>query len=157
MPYPYDQLTSFRELLQQTSLFDALTHIAETLKSTLSAERASVLIYERDQKLLWTVVHEEKEKIVVPYDQGIVGETLRTGKVQIENEPYDNVNFFAEVDMQLEFYTQSILAIPIFNTNEKIIGVIELLNKPGGFTKEDREYITHFTNSISGYIEENAL
>ena len=115
MQYPYDQLTEFRELQQQTSLFDALTHISETLKGTLSAERASVLIYEREQDLLWTVVDEHKEKIIVPYDQGIVGKVLRTGKVQLENEPYDNPNFFSEVDTQLGFYTQSILAAPIFD------------------------------------------
>ena len=158
MQYPYDQLAKFREFLQQeASLFDALTHISETIKSTLSAERASVLIYEREQDLLWTVVGEQKEKIIIPYDQGIAGKVLRTGKVQLENEPYDNPNFFSEVDMQLGFYTQSILAAPIFDDQNQIIGIIELLNKPDGFTKEDREYITHFTNSISGYIEENAL
>ena len=158
MSSPYDQLSEFHKLLEEkVSLYDALKYVAESLKSMLSAERASLLIYDREEEQLWTVVVEQNEKIVVPYDLGIVGETLRTGKVQLENEPYDNTNFFAEVDMQLGFYTQSILAAPIFDAQSQIIGVIELLNKPGGFTKEDHDFITYFANSISGFIEENTL
>lgn len=157
MPSLDDQLAEFRELLHEdkVSLFDALMHITETLKKALSAERASLLIYDRDNERLWSVVDEQQEKIVVPYDQGIVGATLRTGRVQLENEPYDNPNFFSEVDMQLGFYTQSILAAPIFDAQNQVIGVIEILNKPGGFTKEDREYITYFVNAISGFIVDN--
>ena len=139
MPDPYDQLAKFRELLQQKEpLFDVLRHVSLILKHTLSAQQASLFIYDREHEQLWTVLDDREEKIVVPCYLGIVGKTVRTGKVQLENEPYDNPNFFAEVDTQLAFYTQSILTTPILNTRQKVIGVIELLNKPGGFTKDDK-------------------
>jgi len=158
MSSPYDQLAEFHRLLEEkASLYDALLYVAEGLKKMLSAERASLLIYDREEEQLWTRVLEQDEKVLVPFDQGIVGDALRTGRVQLENEPYDNPNFFAEVDMQLGFYTQSILAAPVFDAQNQVIGVIELLNKPGGFTKADREFITHFANSISGFIEESTL
>ena len=153
MPSLDDQLAEFHKLLQdKVSLFDALMHITETLKKALSAERASLLIYDRDNEQLWSVVDEQQEKIVVPYDQGIVGATLRTGRVQLENEPYDNPNFFSEVDMQLGFYTQSILAAPLFDDQQNIIGVIELLNKPGGFTKDDKNFVYALTHALSKHI-----
>ena len=153
-----DRYRSFHELLQQEdSLEETLRMLCKTLKTILSVEQASVLLYDKEEKQLWTVLMDQKEKILVPYDQGIVGETFRTAKVQLENEPYDNPNFFAEVDMQLGFYTQSILAAPLFDEQDNVIGVIELLNKPGGFDKADHECITYFANVISDLLENNNI
>ena len=141
-----------KTLQQQSSLEETLVDVSNTLKKMLTVQRASVLLYDNKAKQFWTKIANHDEKIVVPYDQGIVGESYRTGKVQLENEPYDNPNFFAEIDMQLGFYTQNILAAPLFNTKEEIIGVLELINKPDGFTKEDRELISYFTDTISSVV-----
>ena len=149
----HDQLAEFHALLQQqASPFEALYFIAENVKKALSAERASVLVYDKEREQFWTKVGESQEKIVVPYDQGIVGKTFRTGKVQLENEPYNSSHFFAEVDMQLGYYTQNILAFPLFDANQDIIAIIELLNKPTSFTKKDKNFVNDLTQQISPHM-----
>ena len=153
MPNFDDRLAEFSLLLEHSeSLFDALRQISKRLQSMLGAERASVLLYDKKRHLLRRVAGEDEEMIVVPYDQGVVGESLRTGKVQLENEPYNSTNFFAEVDMQLGFYTQSILTIPLFNDQQNIIGVIELLNKKGGFGKDDKAFAETLSHALSTHI-----
>ena len=150
----YTRLSSFaQELLTKDSLTEGLRYIASSVKTMLPAERASIFIYDKKANRVWTTHADNAEQIVVPYDLGIVGDTIRTQKVQLENEPYDNPNFFSESDIETGYYTKNILAAPIFNSAQEVIGVLQLLNKRGGFDKEDKAFISFFAHYISGFIE----
>ena len=150
----YEQLANFSKVLLSTAcLEDGLRLISKYTKKMIAAERTSIFIHDAKHGRLWTVLADEKEKIVIPYDVGLVGQTMRTQKGVLENEPYNNANFLADVDMETGYYTQSILTAPIFNSKRRIIGVLELLNKKGGFSNDDKIFIDFFAHYISGYIE----
>jgi len=147
------QLASFdKSVLDSASHIEALEYISMHVKSLVGAERCSIFIYDQEDDELWTTLADGAEKIIIPYDIGIVGQTIRVKKPVIENDPYDNANFLSDVDMKTGYYTQNILTVPIFNTQNEVVGVLQLLNKEGGFSKKDVESIASFAKSVSGYI-----
>ena len=148
------QLPDFdKDGLNKSTHFDTLRYITLHAKSMINAERCSVFIYIHKEDKLSTILADGEEKIIMPYDMGIVGETIRVKKSIIENEPYSNPNFLADVDMQTGYYTQNILTTPIFDAENEVIGALQLLNKKEGFTKADAQAITSFAEEISSFIE----
>ena len=150
----YMQLKNFsKNLLSKVSLIDSLPYISANAKEIIGADRCSIFIYNEAENKLWTTLADGVEKIVVPFDMGIVGQTIRIQKPIMENEAYNNPNFLSDVDMRTGYYTKNILTAPIFNSKREIVGVLELLNKNGGFDEKDIEFITFFSHYISGFIE----
>ncbi len=146
------ELTEFgKNLLNMDSLSDGLAYISLNAKSMTEADRCSIFIYKEDE--LWTTLADGTEKIIIPYDMGIVGETIRGRKPILENTPYDNQNFLSNIDMETGYYTQSLLTSPIFNSRREVIGVIQLLNKENGFNKKDMEFLSFFAHYVSSFIE----
>ena len=57
---------------------------------------------------------------------------------------------------QSGFVTHSLIAAPLL-VNEKAIGVIELFNKPGGFTENDLDLLTAIASTAAIAIENARL
>ncbi len=142
-----------KELVNTESLLEGLHCISKNSGSIMKAERCSIFIYDEHKNELWTTLADGAGKIIIPSDVGIVGDTLRLKKVILENEPYNNPNFLSDIDMGTGYYTQNLLTAPIFNSKRHVVGVLELLNKENGFSREDSEFITFFSHYISGFIE----
>ena len=137
---------TFNETMQSVSTF---------LKKHIPADRASIFIYDAKTDRLWSAHADNVDEINVPADMGLIGLSLKNKEIILENEPYGNSHFLADVDMQTGYYTQNTLSVPVFNTQKEIIAVLQLLNKRGGFTKADKHFIDVFTQKLSPYIEEN--
>ena len=154
----YRQLTDFgKNLLDKDDLSEGLLYISSSAKNITGAERCSLFMYNKKDSELTTTLADGIEKIILPSDMGIVGQTIQMEKPIIENHPYDNKNFLADIDMETGYYTKNLLTTPIFNSQRDIIGVIELLNKDGGFKKEDMEFVSFFSHYVSGFIELSEL
>lgn len=150
----YTKLSEFgRELLNKKSLPEGLPHISKYVKNVIGAERCSIFINDDTSKELWTTLADGVEKIIVPSDKGIVGHTLVARKPIIANDVYSNPHFLSEVDAQTGYKTKNIVTAPIFNSQRNIIGVLELLNKDGGFDNEDVKFMIFFAHYISGFLE----
>ena len=127
--------------------------ISEYAKQVSGAERCSIFIYNPKIQMLWTTLADGIEKIMVHKDDGIVGHTLKEGKPILVNNPYEDARFLHTIDNKTGFVTENIASIPIFDSARHIIGVFQLLNKPGGFSKEDAKFMIFFAHYISGYLE----
>ncbi len=150
----YALLSKFsRGLVKIPSLDEGLPFISQKAKKIIGADRCSVFIYSSDKDELWTTLSDGVEKIVIPFDMGIVGQTVRTKQPIIENDAYSNSNFLSEIDAQTGYYTRNILTSPVINSKREVIGVFQLLNKETGFTREDVEFITFFAHYVSGFLE----
>jgi len=150
----YVKLAKFGQiLLTKKSVPDGLPHISEYAKEVLDAQRCSIFIYDAKNEELWTTIADGVDKITLPSDKGLVGQTLKERKSFIENNPYSNRNFLPEVDTQTGFKTQNIITAPIFDSKNEVIGVLELLNKDGGFDEDDAKFMTFFAHYISGFLE----
>ena len=150
----YAKLSEFgRELLNKKSLPEGLPHISKYVKDVIEADRCSIFINDIVKKELWTTLADGVEKIIVPSDKGIVGHTLIARKPIIANEVYSNPHFLSEIDTETGYKTKNIVTAPIFNSQREIIGVLELLNKDGGFDNEDVKFMIFFAHYISGFLE----
>ena len=141
------------QILYKKSLPEGLPHIAKYAKEVIGADRCSMFIYSPKNSELWTTLADGVERIVISADTGIVGETLRTKKAILENDVHSNPKFFGGVDTVTGYTTKNIVTAPIFNTDEEIVGVLELLNKNDGFNEDEIRHMTFFSKSLSDFID----
>jgi GAF domain-containing protein len=150
----YATLSEFgRSLLKRPTLSEGLPMISEYAKQVSGAERCSIFIYNPKIQMLWTTLADGIEKIMVHHDDGIVGHTVKEGKPILVNNPYEDERFLHTIDNKTGFVTENIASIPIFDSARRVIGVFQLLNKSGGFSREDAKFMIFFAHYISGYIE----
>ena len=150
----YSKLAEFgRELLNKKSLVEGLPLISKYVKDVIGAERCSIFIHDLEDKELWTTLSDGVEKIVLGSDKGIVGHTIRERKPLLENDVYSNPHFLPEIDNETGYTTKNLVTAPIFNSQRNIIGVLQLLNKDGGFDQEDIKFMIFFAHYISGFLE----
>lgn len=151
----YKRIADFGKQLSQYDKVEAtLPGIAEEAKAIINAERCSIFILDRTSNMLWTKLSDGIGRIAIGLDSGIVGDTARSKKGQIVNNPYEDSRFLPKIDEKSGFVTRNILAIPIFNSRQEVIGVIQLLNKYNGdFNEGDEGVMSFFANYVSGALE----
>ncbi|WP_457747119.1 GAF domain-containing protein [Sulfurimonas sp.] len=142
-----------RELLAKRSLQEGLPLISKYVKEVINADRCSIFIYEQSTKELWTTLSDGVDKIKVSADKGLVGKTINERKPLQANNAYAHPAFLRDIDKKTGYITHSIITAPIFSSSREIIGVLELLNKEGGFDDEDTKFMIFFAHYISGFIE----
>ncbi len=150
----YIKLANFgRELLQKKSLSEGLPHIATYAKDIIGARRCSIYMYNKDNDELWTTLADGIEKLHLTSDKGIVGQTIRAKKPIIVNDAYSHPDFLQTIDEGTGYVTVNIVTAPIFSSNREVIGVLQLLNKDGGFDDEDVRFMIFFAHYVSGFLE----
>lgn len=151
----YKRIADFgKRLTQLDQIEEALPTISEEAKAIVNAERCSIFIVDRAGSMLWTKLSDGIGRIAIGIDSGIVGDTVHTKKVQMVNNPYEDSRFLAKIDEKSGFVTRNILAVPIFNSRQEVIGIIQLLNKYNGdFNENDEGIMSFFANYISGSLE----
>lgn len=140
-------------LLNNKNFESGLNLISDHLSDMTGAERCSIFIYEKEQDELWTILSTGIAKIHVPSDKGIVGYVFRTKDSIIENNVSANINFLSDVDRHSGYKTINIIACPIYNSKQTLIGVLELLNKPNGFTEDDLDFLNVYAGYIGSILE----
>ena len=151
----YIKLAAFgRQLLERvSSLEQGLPMIAEYAKEVIGADRCSIYVYSPKINMLWTTLADGIEKIMINADEGIAGSTLNEQKPIIVNEPYKDPRFLQKIDHKSGYITKNIASVPVFDSNRKVIGVLQLLNKSEEFTTKDTRFMIFFAHYISGYLE----
>lgn len=150
----YSKLADFgKELLTKNSLTEGLPLIAKYAKEVSDADRCSIYMFDEHKNELWTTLADGIEKIILPANKGIVGLTLEKAKPIIENAPYSNPHFLQDIDETSGYKTHNIATTPIFNSQKKVLGVLQLLNKEGDFDDEDIKFMVFFSHYISGFLE----
>jgi signal transduction protein with GAF and PtsI domain len=142
-----------RELLTKASLEDGLPLISKYVKDVVGADRCSIFIYNAKEHRLWTTIAEGVERIEVDVQEGVVGHTIRTQEPIITNDAYAHPHFLPKIDKETGYKTHNLITAPIFDSKRIIIGVLELLNKEGGFNEEDVKFMKFFAHYISGFLE----
>jgi sigma-B regulation protein RsbU (phosphoserine phosphatase) len=123
------------------------------------AERGTVFLVDKARKEVWSLVGLglDQQEIRFPEHKGIAGWVAREGNcVRLENA-YEDPRFEPEIDRRLAFTTRSLLCQPIRNDSNKIIGVLELLNKAGGFDGEDEAFLDALSTHVALALEKAQL
>ena len=140
-----------------------LQDIMGNARKTIGATRASIFLLDETANCFSTFLAEtDDEKSVpatLPVTNGIISAVAKSKNGLIENDVYHNPNFNRAVDINTGFKTVSILASPIFDKTNKLIGVVEMLNKQSEFGKDepfsdrDLEILNAFSSFSSVAIE----
>lgn len=151
----YKRIADFgKRLTSLEHIEKALPSISEEAKAIVNAERCSIFMVDRAGEMLWTKLSDGIGRIAISIHSGIVGDTVQKKTAQMVNNPYEDTRFLSKIDEKSGFITRNILAIPIFNSRQEVIGVIQLLNKYNGdFDEKDEGIMSFFANYISGTLE----
>jgi signal transduction histidine kinase len=151
------QLTS---TLEQESL---LQSIVQSAVSLLMCEAGSLFLLDEttDELVFRVATGPAADKLVnrrMPADYGVAGKAVLTRLPVVVKDVHNSADWSSETDQYTGFVTQSLIALP-FLVKEKVIGVLEMVNKRDGsnFTNDDQELLSSFASQAAIAIENSRL
>ncbi|HSK70500.1 MAG TPA: GAF domain-containing protein [Pyrinomonadaceae bacterium] len=142
-------------------LTDSIENFLSITAAQMNSEEASVLIREGDEgdlRFLTAIgkVADQLKNLKVPAGKGIAGFVFSSGQPMAVAEAGEEESFYAEVDRQTGYSTQTILATPI-NFKGEAIGVLEYVNRIGeppfaAFTPEEMDKAALYAEVIASLI-----
>ncbi len=132
--------------------------IMEKIAHLIKAEGWSVLLLDQErQELIFEAATGEAGKKLIgmrlKIGQGVAGWVARYGRSLIVPDVSKDPRFYSGVDKKTKFTTKSILCVPM-KSRDKIIGVVEVVNKIGGepFNQDDlktfENLVAHLTIAL---------
>lgn len=108
--------------------------IIDKASEVLEAERASLFLYDREQRCLRGLVIQGAEAswFSLSLQQGIAGRAARTGELINVADAYQDSDFDPSFDRRSGFVTRSVLAMPLHDSGGDLAGVIQVLNRRDG-------------------------
>jgi two-component system NtrC family sensor kinase len=169
----------YEERNRKVRQLDALNRIAASITSTLDLERVLNLIMQELQDLLHVEVcslmlldeqtnelvfqvslgpgAEQAKRLCLSLNQGIAGWVAREGQPALVPDVRTDPRWYPQVDASTGFTTKSILALPL-KSKEKVIGVIEAINKvEGNFTADDLQLLSSISIAAATAVENARL
>ncbi len=123
--------------LSQSSLDleDTLKRVMDEAKELMNADRSTLWLIDRDRHELWTKITQDDgstKELRVPIGKGFTGLVAVSGKkMNIAFDLYDHPDSETakEKDKENGYRTCSSLCMPVFNADQELIGVTQLVNK----------------------------
>jgi phosphoserine phosphatase RsbU/P len=141
-------------------LSELLSRIIDVAKSGMNAERGTLFLVDDKSAEIWSLIAQglEKQEIRLPIGKGIAGHVAKTGEIVNIPEAYSDPRFNPDVDKRTGYVTRNILCLPIRNKSEKIIAVLQLLNKrTGPFVADDSDFLMTLSGHMALALENARL
>jgi signal transduction protein with GAF and PtsI domain len=170
MPDEKDNLEEkLRSIIETVDVANALTapltvSIENLLKisaAEINSEEASVLVRDGDAgdlRFLSAIgkVAEHLKTLKVPAGKGIAGFVFSSGQPMALTDVGEEDSFYAEVDKQTGYSTQTILATPLRHDGE-VIGVLEYVNRVGEppyepYTAAEMDKVALFAEAVASLV-----
>ena len=129
------------ELTNINTFNERINLIAQYTKKYTGAERCSIFVYKEEKNQLQSIYSDGIKSLILKSNAGLVGYAFHKKQTVIENDIANSEIFFKAVDKKSGYKTAVVIAVPIINTDNNRLGVIQLLNKPGGFNESDKAFI----------------
>ncbi|MCF6310248.1 MAG: HD domain-containing protein [Sulfurimonas sp.] len=130
-------MTEISSLRKHDDIIDVLADMGRMLTS---ADRCTVWIVSDDKKKIWTKVAHGMDAIEIDINSGIVGASISRQEKILIDDVYKDERFNPEIDKQTGYTTKSMMVIPMFDNDNKIIGAFQVINSKsqgGVFNKSD--------------------
>jgi sigma-B regulation protein RsbU (phosphoserine phosphatase) len=117
-----------------------------------AADRGTVFLVDSARDEIWSLVGLglEQQEIRIPTAKGVAGWVARNGQTVNIRDAYADPRFERDVDRRLNYYTRTILCLPIRNKDAQIIGVLQLLNKRDGvFSAGDEGFLSAISDHVA--------
>jgi signal transduction histidine kinase len=136
-----------RDLASTLDLDTLLDDIVRASADITHAEAASILLYDDTSRQLYFQVATNIDEptmrgFVVPLEKSIAGWVVTNRKSVRIDDAHKDLRFFSDIEQTIGYSTRSLLGIPLITKN-KVVGVLEVLNKKRGrFTDADESMLT---------------
>ncbi|MEP0957568.1 GAF domain-containing protein [Leptolyngbya sp. FACHB-1515] len=150
------------ELINNDALETMLEQILEafTLKigEILEADRTTIFLVDEEKQQLWSKIAQSQgnmREIRLPMNMGIAGRVAATGTPLNIPDAYSSPLFNPDIDRETGYVTRNILCMPIFSSKNRVVAVVQLLNKAGDrlFDSYDEHRFREFAHSIGVILE----
>ena len=151
-------IDSARSIMAEISLDALLDLIIQNVKSVMNADRATLFLVDREKRELFSrVAIGSKEEIRIAFGAGIAGFVAQSRETVNIRDAYSDARFNSDNDQKSGYRTKSILCMPVYNSQQEIIGVIQVLNKvyTDHFTEKDEKLLSAYA-SLAGISLANA-
>ena len=120
-----------KALASEIRLDDLLQVIVEKAAEVMDADRATLFLYDESRNELWskTTQRLEIKEIRLPLGVGIAGHVAKTRTAINIPDTYADARFDPDFDKETGYRTRSILCLPLIGNGDRLIGVIQVLNK----------------------------
>ncbi len=152
-----------KSLTSTLELRPLLNKILKSATDILNCEAGSLLMVdEHTSELVFEVtvgpVAAELIGQHLPPGTGKVGEAVQNRQPIIANDVRQSQGWFDQTDKKTGFITRDLLAVPMM-LHERVIGVIELINKNDGspFNQDDQELLATFASQAAIAVENARL
>jgi signal transduction protein with GAF and PtsI domain len=139
----------------------SIENLLKISANTMNSDEASVIIRDGDEgdlRFLSAIgeVADRLKNMKIPAGKGIAGFVFSSGQPMAVSDVGEDETFYAEVDKQTGYSTQTILATPL-RYNGEIIGVLEYVNRIGEppyepFTPKEMDKAGFYADAIAALV-----
>lgn len=143
-------------------LLRSIEHLLELSAAAMDSDEASIIVRDEeteDLRFLAAIgeVADKLRGLRIPSGKGIAGFVFSSGQPIAVADVGQDTNFYAEVDRQTGYSTQTILATPL-RFNGEVIGVLEFVNRIGDppftpFTPDEMDTAALYAEAISSLVD----
>src|SRR4051812_2620522 len=161
-----DEMERLRTLVEASKLINSsiepdtlFASILTVARNELHVERGTLYFVDEQKQEIWTkIAGELSSEIRLPIGKGLAGAVAETGEPLILRDAYDDPRFDRSLDRQTGYRTRSMLCVPIKNRGERVVGVLQLLNKTNGaFGPRDLEFLSGISDHMAIAMENATL
>ncbi|MFW6264403.1 MAG: GAF domain-containing protein, partial [Cyanobacteriota bacterium] len=159
----FQQFLRAIDMINNEALETMLEQIMDafTLKigQILQADRTIIFLVDGEKGQLWARVSSSDrttpQDLRLPMNTGIAGHVASTGQSLNIADTNNHPLFNKDIDERPGYHTKSLLCMPIFSSSQKVVAVVQLLNKKGdiAFDSEDEQRFRDFASSIGIILE----
>jgi signal transduction histidine kinase len=150
------------DLATRLDLEGLLQRIVEAAQELTDCEAASLLLYDPQSQHLYfeaatNALMEGVGRQTVPTESSLAGWVFSHAEPLLVEDALTDPRFFREMDVLTRFQTRTVLGVPL-RTQEKILGVIEAVNKrKGRFDDQDIRILQALAAQAAIHIENSRL
>jgi len=130
----------------------------ESVRTVIEAEASSLMLLDKSTGRLHLSVptgpvKDEIKGQIIPRDKGVAGWVLKNKKPYLENDISKSKEFFG--DISEGFTTKNMVCVPLFDSNDEVIGIMQALNKKdeGVFSDKDISVFENLAAHVAISIE----
>lgn len=147
-----------------TPLARSLENLLKLAAAALDSDEASIIVRQHQGDDLYFLaatgkVADKLRGVTIPAGKGIAGFVFSSGQPIAIQDAGQDENFYAEVDRQTGYSTQTILATPL-RLDSEIVGVLEFVNRTGEppfapFTPDEMDKAAVYADALAALVDAN--
>jgi sigma-B regulation protein RsbU (phosphoserine phosphatase) len=142
--------------IEPDALFASILAVA---RKELGVDRGTLYFVDEKSHEIWAKIAGDLDHTIrLPIGKGIAGTVAATGEHVLLHDAYADERFDPSLDRGTGYRTRSMLTVPIRNRAQRIVGVLQLLNKQNGaFGESDLRFLDAISDHMAIAMENATL